>query len=57
MYDYDAKNHLKDLYREAANERFAKAVEEAAEANNKKKSVRPSLFTASVKLLTGTLAR
>jgi hypothetical protein len=56
MYDYDAKNHLNDLYREAANERFAKEVEEVAEAN-KKKPVRTSLFTASVKLLTGTPAR
>lgn len=52
MYDYDAKNHLSDLQREAANERFAKAVEEATEAN-RKKAVRPSLFTASVKLLAG----
>lgn len=58
MYDYDAKNHLNDLYREAANERFAKEVEEAAEANhNQKKPARPSLFTTSVKLLTGTFAR
>jgi hypothetical protein len=52
MYDFDAKNHLRDLRHEAANERFAKQVEEAAEAKQKK-AARPSLFTTSVKLLTG----
>ena len=56
MYDFDAKNHLNDLYREAASERLARQVEEAAEAKQKK-VVRPSLFTTSVKLLTGTFAR
>jgi ribosomal protein L29 len=56
MYDYDAKNHLRDLRREAANERFAKQVEEAAETQPKK-AARPSIITTSVKLLTGTFAR
>jgi hypothetical protein len=52
MNDFDAKNHLRDLYREAANERLARQVEEAAQPKTKK-VVRPSLFTTSVKLLTG----
>ena len=56
MYDYDAKNHLNDLRREAANERIARQVETAAEPQPKK-VVRPSIFTTSVKLLTGAFAR
>ncbi|MBZ0289926.1 MAG: hypothetical protein K8I30_20045 [Anaerolineae bacterium] len=57
MYDFDAKNHLRDLRREAANERLAKQVEEAAVESKQKETPRPSLFTASVKLLTGVFAR
>ena len=56
MYDFDAKNHLNDLRRDAANERFAREVE-AAKAAQPKKVERPSIFTASVKLLTGAFAR
>jgi hypothetical protein len=56
MNDFDAKNHLNDLRREAANERFARQVETAAE-NQPKKVARPSLFTTSVKLLAGAFAR
>jgi hypothetical protein len=56
MNEFDAKNHLNDLYREAASERLARQVEEAAEAKQKK-VVRPSLFTSSVKLLAGAFAR
>ena len=52
MYDYDAKNHLSDLHREAANERLARQVEEAAQPKAKK-VIRPSIFTTSVKLLAG----
>ncbi len=52
MYEFDAKNHLNDLHREVANERLARQVEEAAQPKPKK-VVRPSLFTTSVKLLTG----
>jgi hypothetical protein len=52
MNDFDAKNHLNDLRREAINEHLARQLEEAAQPKTKK-VVRPSLFTTSVKLLTG----
>jgi hypothetical protein len=51
MNEFDARNHLNDLYREAANERLARQIEEAQP--KAKKVVRPSLFTTSVKLLAG----
>jgi hypothetical protein len=55
MDDFDAKNHLHDLHREANNERLARLVEANAEAK-KQKAANRSRFTFSFKLLTWLFA-
>ncbi len=56
MDDFDAKNHLRDLHREAANERLAQVVEAAVEAQ-KPKVERRSFFASSLKWLASMFAQ
>jgi hypothetical protein len=56
MDDFDAKNHLRDLHREADNQRLAQLVEAGAESKQQKVAHR-SLFTFSFKLLAWMFAQ
>ncbi|HEX2905783.1 MAG TPA: hypothetical protein VHO69_02905 [Phototrophicaceae bacterium] len=53
MDDYDAKNHLRDLHREAEERRLA----QLARAGRRPKSRRRSLLASSLQLLTLKLMR
>ena len=56
MDDFDAKNGLRDLHREADNERLARLVAAGAEAQKPKVAQR-SLFTVPVRLLAWIFAQ
>ena len=56
MDDFDAKNHLRDLHREADNERIAQLVEAESETKKPKVAQR-SLFAVAVRLLAWMFAQ
>ncbi len=56
MDDFDAKNHLRDLHREADNERLAQLAAAGVEAKQQKVAHR-SLLTTVFKLLTWMFAQ
>ena len=56
MDDFDAKNHLRDLHREANNERLAQLVEAGAEVKKPKVAQR-SVFSVAVRLLAWMFAQ